>query len=51
MYKRQVLTYISESIFTRRFGGRSESEELGLPVTASGLCLPAGAACRWESGR
>lgn len=46
-----VLTYISESIFTRRFGGRSESDELGLPVTASGLCLPAGAACRWESGR
>ena len=44
-----VLTYISESIFTRRFGGRSESEELGLPVTASGLCLPAGAACRWEA--
>lgn len=46
-----VLTYISESIFTRRFGGKSESDELGLPVTASGLCLPAGAACRWESGR
>ena len=46
-----VLTYISESIFTRRFGGRSESAELGLPVTASGLCLPAGAACRWESER
>ena len=46
-----VLTYISESIFTRRFGGKTESEELGLPVTASGLCLPAGAACRWESGR
>ena len=46
-----VLTYISESIFTRRCGGRSESDELGLPVTASGLCLPAGAACRWESGR
>ena len=46
-----VLTYISESIFTRRFGGKSESDELGLPVTASGLCLPAGVACRWESGR
>ncbi len=46
-----VLTYISESVFTRRFGGRSESGEVGLPVTASGLCLPAGAACRWESGR
>ena len=44
-----VLTYMSESIFTRRYGGRSESAELGLPVTASGLCLPAGAACRWEN--
>ena len=45
-----VLTYISESIFTKRFGGRSESRELGLPVTATGLYLPAGAACRWERG-
>ena len=44
-----VLTYMSESIFTRRFGGRSESAELGLPVSASGLVLPAGAACRWEA--
>ncbi len=42
-----VLTYVSESIFTRRFGGHSESEELGLPVTASGLALPCGATCRW----
>lgn len=42
-----VLTYLSESIFTRRFGGRSESGELGLPVTASGLILPCGASCRW----
>ena len=45
-----VLTYIAESIFTRRFGGRAESRELGLPVTATGLCLPCGAACRWERG-
>lgn len=43
-----VLTYISESIFTKKFGGRSESQELGLPVTSSGLALPCGAACRWE---
>jgi len=45
-----VLTYISESIFTKRFGGRSESRELGLPVTDSGLVLPCGATCRWERG-
>ena len=44
-----TLTYISESIFTKKFGGHSESQELGLPVTASGLALPCGATCRWES--
>ena len=43
-----VLTYISESVFTRTFGGRSESRELGLPVTESGLILPCGATCRWQ---
>lgn len=42
-----VLTYMSESIFARRFGGRSESRELGLPVTDGGLILPCGASCRW----
>jgi 23S rRNA (cytosine1962-C5)-methyltransferase len=46
-----TLTYISETIFTKRFGGRSISDELGLPVTESGLVLPCGAACRWERGK
>ena len=44
-----VLTYISDSIFTRRFGGGSESQELGLPVAESGLYLPCGATCRWTA--
>ena len=43
-----VLSYVTESIFTKKFGGRSESRELGLPVTDSGLVLPCGATCRWE---
>jgi 23S rRNA (cytosine1962-C5)-methyltransferase len=43
-----TLTYISESVFTKRFGGKSRSEELGIPVTMSGLNLPCGASCRWE---
>ena len=43
-----TLTYISETVFSGRFGGSSVSDELGLPVTASGLALPCGAACRWE---
>ncbi len=44
-----VLSYVTESVFTRKFGGHSESRELGLPVTESGLVLPCGATCRWES--
>lgn len=44
-----VLTYISQSVFAEKFGGSSESRELGLPVTDSGLVLPCGAACRWET--
>ena len=44
-----VLSYVTESVFTKKFGGRSEARELGLPVTDSGLVLPCGASCRWES--
>ncbi|MBQ8975110.1 MAG: SAM-dependent methyltransferase, partial [Oscillospiraceae bacterium] len=44
-----TLTYIAESVFSRRFRGTAESQELGLPVTDSGLALPCGAACRWEA--
>ena len=44
-----TLRYVTESIFTRKFGGRSEAQELGLPVTESGLALPCGASARWES--
>jgi 23S rRNA (cytosine1962-C5)-methyltransferase len=43
-----TLTYIAETVFSKRFGGSSQSSELGLPVTESGLILPCGAACRWE---
>ena len=38
-----TLTYIMGSLL----GGQCESRELGLPVSASGLALPCGAACRW----
>ena len=39
-----TLTYITQSLL----GGKAESREIGLPVTASGLSLPCGATCRWE---
>ena len=44
-----VLSYVTESIFTKKFGGHSDAQELGLPVTDSGLWLPCGASCRWEA--
>lgn len=43
-----TLTYVAESVFSRRFGGHAESEELGLPVSSSGLYLPCGASCRMD---
>lgn len=46
-----TLTYIAETVFSKKFGGHAESCELGLPVTESGLLLPCGAACRWEAGK
>ena len=43
-----VLRYISETIFTSKFGGSTEYAELGLPVTENGLALPCGATSRWS---
>lgn len=42
-----VLTYLLETLVTKKHGGRTESRELGLPVTETGLYLPCGASGRW----
>ena len=42
-----VVGYLSDSLFSVRYGGHTECDELGLPVTRSGLCLPCGATGRW----
>ena len=44
-----VLTYILQTVVGGKFGGRTVSDELGLPVTQTGLALPCGAAGRWTS--
>ena len=44
-----VLTYILQTVIGGKFGGRTVSDELGLPVTATGLALPCGATGRWFS--
>lgn len=42
-----VLSYLLNTAFTSKRGGRVEAEEIGLPVTESGLILPCGASGRW----
>ena len=42
-----VVTYILETLISKKFGGHTVSDELGLPVTQTGLALPCGATGRW----
>ena len=46
-----VLGYLLDTLVTKKYGGHSECQELGLPVTASGLALPCGATGRWMADR
>jgi hypothetical protein len=39
--------YVLHNNIVRRYGGRVESDELGIPVKESGIALPCGAASRW----
>jgi 23S rRNA (cytosine1962-C5)-methyltransferase len=43
-----VLTYLMETLVSKKYGGHTEAQELGLPVTESGLVLPCGASGRWS---
>lgn len=43
-----VLSYLIHTEIVSRFGGQADSQEVGLPVTDSGLILPCGAAGRWQ---
>jgi len=43
-----VLTYML-STELKQFNGKVDSQEIGLPVTSTGLVLPCGASGRWEA--
>ena len=43
-----VLSYMLNLQIAGRFGGKVEADEVGLPVTKSGLVLPCGATGRWH---
>lgn len=42
-----VLSYMINTAIVRKFGGHVESDEIGLPVSETGLILPCGAASRF----
>ena len=43
-----VLTYMLSKVLIPKFGGKVEANEIGLPVTETGLVLPCGASGRWS---
>ena len=44
-----VLGYMLHLLVAEKYGGKVTWDELGLPVTDTGLCLPCGATGRWFS--
>ncbi len=40
------MQYVTELRIARKFGGRSDAEELGLPVSETGSILPCGGSVR-----
>ena len=44
-----VLGYLLNLLVKEKYGGKCTWDELGLPVTATGLALPCGATGRWFS--
>lgn len=43
-----VLSYMLNLEVAKKHGGRTEAQEIGLPVSSNGLVLPCGASGRWE---
>lgn len=43
-----VMQYILGSVISPKFGGKVESDEIGLPVTKTGMVLPCGATAIWH---
>lgn len=43
-----VLKYMIGSTVVKKYGGVADAQEIGLPVTESGLVLPCGASGRWQ---
>ena len=44
-----VMDYLLGVLIQKRFGGRVSSDEIGLPVTDTGLVLPCGSTAVWQA--
>lgn len=44
-----VMEYLLNVMLKSRYGGKVSSDEIGLKVTESGICLPCGSTVIWES--
>lgn len=38
-------------VFTKRFGGSAEADEIGIPMQENGMVLPCGSSARWTAGK
>ena len=45
-----VMAYLLGVLLKPRFGGAVSADEIGLPVTATGLALPCGSTAIWSEG-
>jgi len=43
-----VLSYMLNLEIVKKYGGKAEAQEIGVPVSSNGLVLPCGASGRWE---
>ena len=44
-----VMEYLLGVLVGKKFGGRVSSDEIGLPVTETGLVLPCGSTAVWQA--
>ena len=44
-----VMEYLLGVLLRKKFGGQVSSDEIGLPVTATGMALPCGSTAIWQS--
>ena len=44
-----VMEYLLGTLLQKKLGGQVSSDEIGLPVTSTGLVLPCGSTAIWES--